>query len=123
MRQDHPCRRITIKEADVDELMIPLIKWLNSYESVVTFFCCQGEKNSTDSYDRPYVLFTCTNSLDLISILSTIGSNADVMIHWSPEKSHIEYIARFQNQERLLDTMDYVGFKTNEIASRMVHHY
>jgi tRNA(Phe) wybutosine-synthesizing methylase Tyw3 len=44
MKSDHPTKTIAIKKASVDEMMIPLINWLNSYESIYTTYCCQGDK-------------------------------------------------------------------------------
>lgn len=107
--------------------MIPLINWLNSYESITTQFCCQGEprkEGQTDedySMHQPYVLFNCINTIDLISILSVLGYRASVQIYWNEIKGQIEYRAVFTDQQALLDTIDHIAMLRNNIKSRMIH--
>lgn len=115
-----------IKSADVDVEIIPIIKWLNSYLSVNTHFCCQGDPDTTKETDnhacnRPYVLFTCMNPVDLVSVLSVLGHFSTVEIHWNQYKAQIEYISRFTNKERLLDAIDYIKVRSEELASQMMY--
>lgn len=39
----HDTKNIVLKRANVDVLMVPVVKWLNSYDHVSTHGCCQGE--------------------------------------------------------------------------------
>ena len=113
--------------ADVDVEMIPLVNWLNSYQSVWTHFCCQGEPRKdgeTDesySLNQPYVLFTCIDPVDLISVLSILHPYSITQIIWNNTKSQLEYCTRFYCQRSLFDTIEYIQHKEDKIMKRMVH--
>jgi hypothetical protein len=127
IRKDHPTKKITIKRANVDVKIIPLVNWFNSYQSVTTYFCCQGEPKKEGQRDeeyihhRPYVLFTCMNAVDLVSILSVLNYKATVEIYWNEFKSQIEYVARFDEQERLFDAIEYIKVRSEELAAQKMH--
>ncbi len=100
----HKTKRIVIKKADVDELIIPVIEWLNDYSGVITFFSCQGEPTDdlvTDRVDKPYVVFTCLDSVELAEILDMLATVAIVEVSWYRETPMIRYIARFIGQKQL----------------------
>ncbi len=59
----HKTKRTILKEADIDIEIIPIVKWLNSYDSVITWYCCQGDKK-----EKGQVVFTCTNPTDILNI-------------------------------------------------------
>ncbi len=61
----HRTKRIALKWIDVDEKIVPLVDWLNGFDSVHTEFSCQGD----DKGDDPYVLFKCRHDGDLATIL------------------------------------------------------
>lgn len=98
----HKTEQTIIKMAPVDEEMVDFINWLNSYDSVVTLYCCQGEDpkkgQPIDSIDKPYVLWLCWDSMQLIEILDIIGSLGDTQIIWDKDKMQIRYVTRFQNK-------------------------
>lgn len=126
---DHPCKKIAIKSAEVDELMVPLINWLNAFESIYTTFCCQGdpfdsEKSQEENkYYAPYVSFFCTNQIDLICVLSTLRCAAEVQVMWNSEKGFLEYVARFGSQQSMLDTIKYINDNNEALIKRMSHAY
>lgn len=101
----HQTRRVVVKEAPIDVLMVELVKWLNSFESVVTLHSCQGEPPDKDGVtaaaDRPYVLFLCLDHVDLIRILATIGACAATEVEWSKERACLRYCATFIGQDTL----------------------
>ncbi len=107
--------------------MVPLVNWLNSYESIWTHFCCQGEPRqegqSDDDYQmhRPYVLFTCISTVDLISVLSTFGYRADTFIGWNEMKCSLEYCTRFHDQQALFETIEFIGMSREGLQKRMIH--
>jgi hypothetical protein len=84
---EHKTKSIVIKSADVDQLMIPFITWMNAFESVYTTYCCQGNPDQTDEGGKPYVSFLCSDSLELIVILALLEYTAKVQILWSPLKT------------------------------------
>ena len=51
---------------EIDVLMVPVIKWLNSLPSCVTSYCCEGDNNLKNP--RNYISFSC-NEEDLKEIL------------------------------------------------------
>jgi hypothetical protein len=103
-RQDHPTRNVNIKRAAVDVLMVPLVEWLNSFEAVHTLFSCQGEPgDDPPSEHRPYVLFTCTSALTLMTILDQFGYAATVEVSYCEEYPVLRYAARFGSRQALAD--------------------
>lgn len=51
----HDYVMITIRRAEVDKLMAPLVRKLNKFPAVETYACCQGYKKITRAWQRPYV--------------------------------------------------------------------
>jgi tRNA(Phe) wybutosine-synthesizing methylase Tyw3 len=93
----HEIKNIIIKKADIDIKMIPVINYLNKFSSVVTWFCCQGSKR-----EKPYVIFTCNNSLDLANILFKLNQSlATIEVTWNNYKSQIEYYVKFHSNKYL----------------------
>ena len=106
----HPTVRTIIKQAEVDEEMVPLVDWLNGFDSVHTLYCCQGESVvAHDFAGKPYVLWTCTNTIHLIQILDKLGWLAGTEIHWSQEKRQLEYSTRFDNKEGLKSMVERIS--------------
>ena len=80
----HPSKMLAIKEAEIDLLMIPLIKWLNNFPSVITTHCCQGdegEKQEGKPHAMPYVQFICSDQLVLAQIIRKVGSCGTISVH------------------------------------------
>lgn len=72
----HPTKIIPVQNgvAEVDELMIPLVQWINSFSSAETNYCCQG-----DSTRQPYVVFKCKSKKQLKIILSKFKASKRVL--------------------------------------------
>jgi len=75
----HKATQIALKEAEIDDGIKPIIDWLNSYETAITAWSCEGDKNpntpphsSKKSVALPYVYFSCSCSSDLSQILKMI---------------------------------------------------
>jgi len=58
----------TISIIEVDEVIEPLIQWLNKFTGITTLNSCQGTKEQL-----PYVMFTCSNLITLRYILSRLN--------------------------------------------------
>jgi hypothetical protein len=97
--KDHKTKSITIKRADVDVPMIPLINWLNSsFGDLTTEFCCQGDKNS-----GCYVLFRCFDwqELDrLARLLRSHGLVAELFIS-APSMPYPRFRIDFKTLDRM----------------------
>jgi len=64
----HKTKSIKIKRIEVDEKIIPLVKWINKFNGTMTDYSCQGSKNQ-----GTYISFHCWNSLSLFYIMKYIG--------------------------------------------------
>jgi len=95
----HKTKNIIIKKKSVDEKIAPVIKWLNSFNSVITFYCCQG--NDKEKY-KPYVLFSCYEIENLLEILRVIrGYNIECHVDWALENFPLRYKLHFYNTDTL----------------------
>ena len=58
------------KFADIDKGVVWLVRWLNSFDSVETFFSCEGEytQNPAGSRFLAYVAFSCNSVQDINTI-------------------------------------------------------
>jgi hypothetical protein len=105
--QVHATQRVSIKVADVDRKMVPLVNWLNSFEEVTTLWCCEGEPRvegkEAKAQDQPYVMFTCTSLAVLILILDVIRIWGNTGVHWEPETGQLTYRTEFVDQRALAD--------------------
>lgn len=119
---NHPTVLTIIKQAEVDEKIVPLIDWLNRFNSVHTLYCCQGgevvAEDEDNWIDKPYVLWTCTDALDLVKILYHLGFYSKTYISWHSEKMHIEYCTRFQETESVESLVDWL----NDLDSGTKNH-
>jgi hypothetical protein len=64
----HKTKKIIIKTAEVDEEIVPIVKWLNSFEGIQTLYSCQGGNIDFESY----ISFVSDNYENIISVLETI---------------------------------------------------
>ena len=132
----HKTREIPLKLIEVDLNIIPVVNWLNSFETVYTFFSCEGSdsKPPRTSY-LPYVLFWCFDSNDLFDIMKKIDSfqvirerskgNPAAYIHSADRiitvdvnmrtdtniPSHLRYSVNFPNKKTLRLFNKYLGGK------------
>jgi tRNA(Phe) wybutosine-synthesizing methylase Tyw3 len=98
----HKTQRIAIKEADIDEKIVPVILWLNSFHSVNTFFCCQGKGGKVPQ--EPYVLFSCYEQEELMEILKVLRNHPHrvrLEIDWLVERLPMRYKLVFQDPKAL----------------------
>lgn len=109
----HDTKETIIKTAPIDIKMIPIIKWLNSFDSVYTVGCCEGGTGlliHTDGEEeiieseafQPTANFMCTDHLDLATILSTIENwwpNITCKIRWA--QGAFYYSIKWDTQEYL----------------------
>ncbi len=122
--KDHPTKNVVIKRAAVDRLCVPLVRWLNSFDSVTTLFCCQGEprgKKETDEQylcKKPYVLFICRDKIELITILEMFGYRGITEIDWSVEQGQLRYTTRFHDQKDMLDVIERIRLRLSYEAER-----
>lgn len=111
-RKSHPTVDIVLKEAMIDELMVPLVQWLNDFDSVFTIACCQGERGEDKEIDetkKPYVYFYCFDNLQLVKVLSAITFvryDVKVEVEWDERRAALTYTARWPNLEALLETIE-----------------
>jgi hypothetical protein len=104
----HETKRVVIKEGDVDVKIIPLINWLNSFESITTLFSCEGDgkkKIEKKVANQPYVLFTCWDHFELSAILRELdrcgcGVTCEAT-YWAPYP--LRYMIKFEHKKGMLE--------------------
>jgi hypothetical protein len=104
--KSHPTKKVIIKTANIDKEMISVVKWLNKFEGVVTKYCCQGghkfpTAEDPNYVDRPYVVFSCDHSLDLLKIVEKVGYTGEVTIRPPLDIRLMDYCITFSNKENL----------------------
>lgn len=82
MKKKHKTLMMSLKFAEVDEKIAPVVKWLNSFQSVNTMFSCEGIEK--DSRLKPYVLFSCLDYADLVRVSIKIGNSAEQRLEIVP---------------------------------------
>lgn len=102
----HKTRRIAVKSADVDIGIVPVVRWLNSFGTVVTNAACQGVVESDrpdlfEHFSEAYVAFSCSNLLDLAKILDEIGSTATTEVRYDNQSGCLSYCSRFHSPASL----------------------
>ena len=119
----HKTKEITIKTAHIDEDMIPLVDWLNSFDDVTTLFCCQGDEE--DERFPPYVrfqvgwfeLYPDTKSANTIaSIIDAINQAENRCFQCEGVRKEIDwhvsrgftFTLRFPNRKVLSQTTEYL---------------
>ena len=66
---------VPIKVVEVDKGILPVVKWLNSFEGIFTRWSCEGDLTC-----NPYVIFYCENSLDLVQVCMWVNCAATVEV-------------------------------------------
>lgn len=101
----HKTQKITIKQGLVDVGMIPIINWLNGFEDVYTQYCCEGNSDKKNPIS-PYVLFFCTNQVNLLRILSATEGWADTEVQYA--EGSLRYYLRFSSKHNMEVFKDYL---------------
>ena len=85
--------------------IIPLVKWLNSFNSVHTLHSCEGKTKKEQEGDQtldcfPYVLFTCWDQLELMILLRDLDAGTCEATYYEPYG--LRYFLKFPDKETLL---------------------
>ena len=72
--QTHEATGIILKEAKIDDKIIPVVEWVNSLECYTTA-CCQGcDESDHCCISHPYIIFVCWGLESLEHIISIVKS-------------------------------------------------
>lgn len=104
---EHTTTTVTIRGQDVeiDDMMVPVVTWLNGLTGVRTTYCCEGRDN--DPCHKPYVLFYCTDVATLRHIIDALSratnayssiAYAECILDWLDDW---RYCLRFHNKNML----------------------
>lgn len=93
----HETEKIKIKEAEIDKGIIPVIKWLNSFSDVYTFFSCE---------DDPYVVFSTTCPSTLAIIVREVKQHRHAHVTVDVYQGILRYNIRFHSREFLDSFID-----------------
>jgi hypothetical protein len=70
---EHQTKKIFIKEIEVDVGIEPVVRWLNSMDSVFTLYSCQGDPSGTPSPSSlPYIRFMAQGNEHLPRITAAV---------------------------------------------------
>lgn len=108
--KSHKTKNIAVKHADVDINIIPLVQWLNKFESVFTEYSCEGDEQ--DINYTPYVAFIA-NDDDILYILNCTAKwygmfTDNVKFETEIFKGVRRYVMRFKTKKLLLAFQDYI---------------
>ena len=92
----HKTEKISLKEVEVDKEIIPVVKWLNSFPEVYTFFSCEGSCSL-----KPYVLFMTTCQSSLTTIVNDIQLYNHGKISVSVYAGILRYTIYFHSKKSL----------------------
>jgi hypothetical protein len=83
--------------------MVPVVNWLNKFESVVTKFCCQGGEDfgGKNPKTAPYVIFGCDDPVDLLNIVSRVSYTGKVVIRPPNDIRLMDYCIDFIDEDHL----------------------
>lgn len=74
----HKTKKTIIKQELVDVRIRLVVQWLNSFRDIRTQFSCEGDNASNGQ--KPHILFHCDCQLDLVKVLSIMGSWATLTV-------------------------------------------
>lgn len=106
-----------IKSSPIDDGIWPIVRWLNSFDDVVTLWSCQGggDGDVTNSHAKqPYVVFLCACPVRLLEILQffNLAGKMEVELYstWSNGRvsrnpTQLRYHFKFAGQASLNATI------------------
>ena len=111
MSEKHKTVRMVIEEADVDEGIAPVVKWLNGVYGVTTMHSCQGGDKADDGTPiDAYVVFSCQYPTSLMIILGEIEQwDIRCEIEWYSLGNMVRYNMVFNGTETLDVFCQYLG--------------
>lgn len=111
--KSHRTKKVIIKREDIDIGIVEIVNWLNSFESVITKFSCEGYGKEGDPYvGYPYVTFICDDKIDLMNILRILGNSATIEVSLEYiNRSNLQYTLRFPSKTSLKHFNDHVKNK------------
>lgn len=98
----HETKNISLKTADVDIKIIPVVQWLNTFAGILTLNSCEGAGRGHDK--QPYIHFACLkdNSLKHV-VLKLKDFRYDLEIKQHNQFWNVStYCIRFESPEELL---------------------
>ena len=91
----HVARRVPVKFAEIDEGIMKVVEWLNSFDGIYTRWSCEGGHD-----DEPMVIFYCEDIADLTAVCRAVGYSGSVQAEYYNPKASLRYILRFRKMER-----------------------
>jgi hypothetical protein len=94
--RDHKTKKISLKKVEIDKKIIPVIKWLNSFDDICTTHCCEGD----DKLEiEPYVLFWCLMPDLVLEIAKKLGHLGTCSIWVTPGSSPYRWSLKFHSKK------------------------
>lgn len=102
---DHAARIVAIKSAEVDDDILFLVKWLNSFSGVFTRWSCDGG----GKFEMAYISFYCDCQGHLWDILREIGFWVKIEVDRVPDQSMLRYRMAFCSPHSLAEIKKYLN--------------
>lgn len=102
-REDHKATNIVLKRGNVDKMIQPVVKWLNSFPGTFTRWSCESDDKDDSGFkpQRPFVIFFCDSRWELLQILRKVRSESiEVEVQFF-EDMYTRYIMKFHNKSVL----------------------
>ena len=71
----HSTTSLVVKVVDVDDNILPVVRWLNEQQETTTLFSCEGYEGELGS---AYVLFSCFSFKVLDQIADVLAKQRDI---------------------------------------------
>jgi len=91
-RTRHEQRYVALKHAWIDEPLVDIVVWLNTYKGIFTVGCCQGQGDG-NLCRRPRISFRCFSDGDLKDVLGKAGASCKMEV--KPLDHQLMYFLEF----------------------------
>jgi len=98
-KKPHKTRKLIAKTVNVDIGIVEVVRWLNRFKDIFTYWSCQGDKD--DPFRKPYVVFVCSDSLILSQVLATSHAYAKTEVEFYRPSGSLRYIMEFASIDSL----------------------
>ena len=107
----HPTEKITVKSAEVDVGIAPIVRFLNDFAGVRTLYSCQGNADGEDDgSSHPYVVFAADDMDSLRSVLKSLAyAPCTVEVHWHNDLLPFRFRIAFSGQAHLGRFLHWMG--------------
>lgn len=113
--QRHPTRALALKLIEVDEEIVPLVRWINDFMDTFTLWSCQGDSDEEQA-QGPYVMFMCRDSESISKIKVAVYECSTKL---SPGE-HISLESRIEYEGDAVNTVYSLNLSGKAVLKKMI---